>query len=105
MSGYKQESIISKLGRILFIITIIEFVPVFIILYIYLWLKCIFKKEKSIHLRTEGDWEAFNFVIRQAFNVLGLKVEIDKRIENDFHNKSVLFMSTHGSFLDSMVIL
>lgn len=42
---------------------------------------------------------------RWAFSVLGLRIDVEKSIENDLEKKPIMFMSTHGSFLDVLVFI
>lgn len=72
----------------------------------WLFVEDIFSKKKSsILVRTKAHWETLNFIIRWAFSVLGIKIEYEKSIEEEYHKKPVIFMTTHASNLETFIMM
>lgn len=100
------SKLFDKIGQVLFIVIICEYGFVFFTMIFWISIENFFKIKKfEPYVRTPGHWESLNFMIRWAYSCLGLRVEVEKSIENDLDASPVLFMSTHGSFLDVMTTL
>lgn len=97
---------LEDLGRVLFVITILEYFPVYICLMIWVHIENFFSSQKrTILVRSKGHWETLNFMIRFALKLGGIHVEVENTFKNNLENEPCIFMSTHTSVLDTLVLL
>lgn len=97
---------IEELGRVIFILTIIEYFPIYICLVVWLKIENFFSRTKrKVLVRSIGHWETLNFILRLAYKLCGIDIEVEKSIDNDLDEKPCIFMSTHASILDIFTIL
>lgn len=90
----------------MFIIAIIEFVPIFMLLMLWIWIEdFLSSKKKGVYLRSPAHWESLNFFTRLAYNLCGIRIEVENTMDNDIHSNPCLFLSNHGSILDVMTLL
>lgn len=100
------DRIFDFLGRVCFFITMAEYVPVFVV--------CIIIENMIAYLFFNKDLKEFqakvhlvllNVFFEWSCKLLGLRIIVDKRIDNDFKDKPFLLISTHGSMLDVCTLL
>lgn len=97
---------LSELGRVLSVITVIEYLPIFFCMMVWLYVENLFAKPKrEVLVRSKGHWETLNFISRLAFNLAGIRIEVEKSIENDLEDQPFILMATHSSILDVLSLL
>lgn len=95
------EGLIEKLGPYVFLLAMAEFIPVYLLTMLYLYIrKWVTRSKEVVLLRDPMHWESLNFVTKIALAVGGINIVFENKMENDLDEKPCIFMSNHASYLD-----